>query len=332
MKASTLAASIEASHALRRTLLIEGPPGCGKTQVVEQVARKMDIGFIALHAPLLQPEDYGMPVVSERRDAIDFVVPSKFPLEGSNTPDEGVLLFDEMSQAGVSEQKIMANMIQARELHGKRLKPGWTIMATGNRQQDRAGANKVLSHLANRLTRVEFEPDLEDWIKWALTHGVRPEICAFLRFKPGLLSVFDPNANSSPTPRSWAEGVSPIIGNVPQQAELELFSGAVGQGAATEFMAFLKHARELPNMDLVFADPDGHPLPKETSAIFAFVGAMVHRATPDNFDVVMRIANRLPDEYGVLVVRDAYAKDPDIMSTKAFIDWATTKGRKVTMG
>lgn len=44
-----------------------------------------------------------------------------------------------------------------------------------------------------------------DWCKWAVKAGIRPEIIAFLRFKPALLH--DPEATSDvnawPTPRSW---------------------------------------------------------------------------------------------------------------------------------
>ncbi len=58
------------------------------------------------------------------------------------------------------------------------------MISTGNRQSDRAGANRVLSHLRNRETVLEFETHLDDSTSWMIEHDVRPEVIAFIRFRP----------------------------------------------------------------------------------------------------------------------------------------------------
>ena len=47
---------------------------------------------------------------------------------------------------------------------------------------------------------------------------IRPEVIAFLRFRPELLSAFDRDANAFPSPRSW-EFVSRILDSLDAQVE-----------------------------------------------------------------------------------------------------------------
>lgn len=331
MRPTILSATLQSLVKVGRPAHIEGPPGLGKTQIVSQVAKEMGIGFIQLHAPLMQPEDYGMPVVNANRDGVTFVVPDKFPMEGSDHPDAGILLIDELPQADNAGQKILANLIQERELHGRKLKDGWSIVSTGNRASDRAGANRILSHLRNRVTSLDFEPHLDDWCDWALSHGVDQGVISFIRFKPALLSDFDAQRDINPTPRAWTEGVSPVIGNVPSEAEFECFKGAVGEGAAAEFTAFLKILRKLPNPDVILMTPDTSDVPSDPSTLYAVSGAIAARATDVNFERVMTYAKRMPPEFMVLVVRDAVKRDKNIQNTKAFIDWAVKEGANVLM-
>ena len=332
MRPTTLAATLTSLVQLRRPAMIEGSPGLGKTQICLQVAKEMGIGFLQIHAPLMQPEDYGMPVVNAERDGIKFVVPTeKFPMVGSEHPDVGILLIDEMSQADNAGQKILANLIQERELHGHKLKEGWSIIATGNKMTDRAGANRILSHLRNRMTTLTFEPNLDDWCNWAMDHEIDNTVISFLRFKSALMNDFDPQRDVNPTPRAWAEGVSPIIGNVPPEAEFETIQGAVGEGAAAEFVGFLKIARKLPNPDVILMNPDKAEVPTDPSTLYALSGAIAHRASADNFERVIAYSKRMPPEFMVLVVRDACRRDVEIANTRAFQDWAVKEGSKVLM-
>ena len=135
-------------------------------------------------------------------------------------PDEGILCFDDRNQAPADIQKVLANILQARTLHGVPLKKGWHCISTGNRQSDRAGANRILSHLRNRETVIELETHLDDWTSWAIENDVKPELISFIRFRPNLLHDFDPQRDINPTPRSWVEGVSDVIGIVPADASM----------------------------------------------------------------------------------------------------------------
>lgn len=326
MRIGLLKQTLSALIDVNRPCLVEGSPGLGKTQLFGQLCEDKGIGFLHKHAPTMQPEDLGLPSTNADKSAINFLVDEKFPIVGRPGPERGVILIDELPQGDMSIQKTCANMFQEREIHGHKLKPGWVCMATGNKQSDRAGANRILSHLGNRVTRLTVDANLDDWCDWALHNNVRPEVVGFLRFKPNMLMDFDPNRESNPTPRAWVEGVSAVIDKVPPEAELDAFAGAVSEGAAAEFVGFLRLARELPNPDLVLAQADTYPIPDAANVRYALAGSIAYRATPENFDKVVAFARRLPPEFMILLMRDAVRLKSAVVSTKAFIDWTTKEG------
>lgn len=315
---------------IKRPVIVESSPGIGKTQIAAQSAKELGIEFKAIHAPLLQPEDYGFPVITSDKTSVDFVVSkTKFPIEGAPCGDSGIFLIDELSQADNSAQKILANLIQEREIHGLKLKPNWLVIATGNRLTDRAGANRLLSHLKNRLTAIELEASIDDWSQWAFENGVKPEVIAFLRFRPELLNAFDAQNDVNATPRAWVEGVSAGLGAIDSNLELEVFKGDVGEGAAAEFCAFLKVYRKLPSPDAIMLNPTKAEIPKEPATLYALCGALAHKTSVDNFGRVMAYVGRMSPEFTVLYVRDAIRRKPEIQTTKEFIEWASGPGAKL---
>ncbi len=332
MKPSELKALIVSRFkaGIKRPLHVESSPGLGKTQIAAQAAAELSAGFKPIHAPTMQPEDYGFPVISADRSDVDFIASKKkFPLHGSDCPETGILLIDELSQADNAAQKVLANLLQEREIHGLKLKAGWSIVTTGNRTVDRAGANRILSHLGNRITRVELEASLDDWTQWALTNAVKTEVIAFIRFRPELLSAFDPQQECNPTPRAWCEGVSAALGVVDPALEFPVFKGDVGEGAAAEFCGFLKIFRDLPNPDVIILNPIGANVPTNPATLYALCGALSAKASPDNFGRIMQYIARMPKEFSVLFVRDTIRRSPAIQTSKDFIAWAAGDGAKI---
>lgn len=323
MRAELVLQTIKDLFPTKRPVSLIGPPGGGKTSLVRRGSEELSIGYIEKHMPTMLVEDFGVPDVATDNDNFGYKIPDWYPAEGrTDIPDEGILCFDDRNQAGNDLQKVLANIQQARTLHGVPLKKGWMVISTGNRQEDRAGANRVLSHLANRETVIELETHLDDSTKWMIENDVQPEVVSFLRFRPNLLHDFDPQRDQNPTPRSWVEGVSAILGIVSPEAEYECFKGAVGEGAAAEFVGFVKIYRKLPNPDNIIMNPKTADVPDDPATLYALSGAIAERATENNFERVCTYAERMPPEFSVLSISYAARKKPELASTQAFTNWA----------
>jgi hypothetical protein len=324
MRAKTLKQTLKDLFKIKRTVAIEGSPGGGKTTICREVADEMGVGFIEVHMPTMLVEDFGIPM-PQPDGTIKHTLPHWYPAVGSDHPETGILCFDDMNQANADLQKVVANMCQAGTLHGVPKKEGWQVVSTGNKVSDRAGANRILSHLRNRHTVYDLETHVDDWLAWAIDHDVKPEVISFIKFRTDLLHDFDPQRESNPTPRSWVEGVSNTIGLVSPEAEYETFKGAVGEGASAEFVGFVKIFRNLPDMEQVIKKPLEAIVPNDPATLYAMAGSLATYSTVDNFKNVLTYLDRIPPEFSVLSVSYAVKKNTDLMNTPEFTKWAVDK-------
>ncbi len=321
MRATLLKETIKSLFPIQRTICIEGSPGGGKTTIVQQAAEELGVPCIERHMPTMLVEDFGILFPETGSDMLHYKLPDWFPVKGK-APERGILLFDDRNQAGPDLQKVLANICQARTLHGMPMPDGWQVISTGNRQSDRAGANRVLSHLRNRETAYELETHLDDWTSWAINNNVKSEVVSFIRFRPNLLHDFDPQRDQNATPRAWVEGVSNVLGTVSPEAEYESFKGAVGEGAAAEFVGFMRIFRKLPNPDAILLNPTTSDVPHDPATLYALSGALAQRATESNFERVCTYSERMPPEFSVLTVSYAARRNPDLANTQAFTKWS----------
>lgn len=327
MKATLLATTLKSLFKVGRTVVIEGPPGVGKTTIARQVANELEVDYVEVHLPTALVEDFGIPYPNAVTEQFKYFMPDWYPYQGKpGTENGGILCFDDRNQASADLQKVLANICQARNLHGVPLAAGYMVVSTGNRQSDRAGANRILSHLRNRETILELDVITDDWTSWALQHGVNAEVVSFIQFRPNLLIKFDPAQESNPTPRSWVEGVSDVIGMVPAEAEHECFSGAVGKGAASEFVGYLRVWRNLPDINQILANPEKAVIPSDPAVLYATAGAVADKAKKDNMDKIIAYCSRLPKEFSVLTVNMAVRRDVELCNTPAFGRWSLQHG------
>jgi ATPase family associated with various cellular activities (AAA) len=316
MKASAVANALRTLIAARQPAFIWGAPGIGKSSVVAQLATSLNVALQDIRALLLDPVDLrGLPYVEDGRSR--WAVPEFLPSNGS-----GILFLDELNAAPAMVQAAFYQLVLDRRLGEYSLPDGWMIIAAGNRDSDRAQTTRMPTPLRNRFVHLDFEVDAQEWSAWAISAGIRPEVIAFIRFRPQLLSAFDRDANAFASPRSW-EFVSRILDGSPDSAvEHEMFAGAVGSGAATEFSGFLKMFRELPNIDAILLNPRGEPVPESPAAQYAVASALAHRASDTNFDRICHYLDRMPTEFRVLSVRDATLRDQKIKYTAGYTKWA----------
>lgn len=340
MKASQIHTSLELLVALKQPVFLWGPPGVGKSEIVKQTAEKQRLDLIDIRAILLDPVDLrGLPRISA--DGLsEWCTPSFFPQSG-----KGILFLDELNAAPPLVQASCYQLVLDRRLGEYSLPDGWSIIAAGNRERDRAVTHRMPSALANRFVHINFSVDCDEWLKWAVKREISPVIISFLRFRPALLHDFDPEKDSKafPSPRTW-EFASNLLKSIKNNKCLdsidrtstrtftksngniktlhELLVGTIGKGAATELAGFMKIWHELPEVVEILRQPAQINLPTDPAVLFAVCEMVGRAANQKTADKIMIFANRLPDEFSVLLVREAIRHCNDIAQTDSFATWA----------
>jgi hypothetical protein len=327
MKPTQVKEAIRHAVQAKRPVFIWGASGIGKSDIVSQLAhefygKKYPNGnyFIDLRLLLLDPVDLrGLPHLNGDNKA-HWCQPDFLPSEG-----EGILFLDELNSAPPLVQASAYQLILNRKIGEYTLPQGWDIIAAGNRETDKAITHRMPSPLANRFIHLNFEVDNDDWIAWALTNNVRTDIISFIRHRPELLHSFDPQKNEKafPTPRSWMF-VSQLLDTNPSGAvKLSLIQGTVGEGAGAELRGYLDLIGKMPNVDEIIMFPDKVGVPKEPAILYALSTAIARKTTEHTIDNVCVYLKKMPPEFQVLTVRDAYQMNNDIVNTRAFIQWTS---------
>lgn len=313
-------------------VMLWGSPGIGKSDLMLQTSDAM--GGLLVDIRLSQYDSVDMRgIPSVDSGFTTWNPPNTLPFVGSafDTPenkDRLILLFlDEILQALPAVQSTAFQLVLDRRVGEHILMPNTRVVAASNRQQDRAGANRMLTPLANRFVHLEMVPSLPSWQDWAWEHGIQPEVIGFLGFRPDLLSGFDPASASPvfPSPRTW-EYVDRALKQDNDMTNLSpeviaMVHGAVGQGPASELLSFIDTWRSMPDPDEAIADPLGTrlPDPKKPAAMFAMTAALAYRANKTSFKNIMAYARRLPPDYTVMCAKASFKKDPRIGATAEWV-------------
>ncbi len=309
MRPTELASAIAALIPTRQPIFLWGPPGVGKSSLVRQACKSLDLLLVDIRAVLLDPVDLrGLPSI---RDGKAIWCPPGFLPENG----KGVLFFDELAQAPPLVQASLLQLTLDRQLGEYRLPDEWTVIAASNRMEDRAGTHRLITPLLNRFLHLDLEVSHADWMKWAAAAGIREEVRAFLHFRPHLLFAFDPTAGARafPTPRSW-QFVSDVLPATPPELMHPIVAGCVGDGASAEFQGFLSIYRDLPDPDEVLATAETHRIPSSPDILWALVGALTERCRGADATLlgqfityIRRVSSSRQRDFAVKAFRDAAA-------------------------
>ena len=150
MKPSRVAEVLTRLLGGRWPVFVWGPPGAGKSSIVQHVAQAERMRVIDIRAPLLDPTDLrGIPTVSD--GSARWCPPSFLPSE----PEPGILFFDELNAAPAMVQASLYQLTLDRRVGEYVLPEGWRIVAAGNRAEDRAVVFRMPSTLARSPGRVD---------------------------------------------------------------------------------------------------------------------------------------------------------------------------------
>jgi hypothetical protein len=313
-------------------VMLWGPPGVGKSQIIAQVAARHDVPMIDIRLSQMEPSDLrGIPFRIE--DRVEWAIPAMLP-DAKRHGAQGILFLDEITSAPPSVSAAAYQLILDRRLGAYEVPAGWAIFAAGNRQGDRGVTYTMPAPLANRFSHFEVEANLDDWVAWAYANHIDERLIGFLRFRPELLFDFNPAHNpvAFPSPRSWefAHRALQKFGDRPELL-LPTLQACVGPAAGLELNAFIENLDRMPDLDAILRGEEV-AVPREIDLQYAVASALVGRAIrakggADAREIHGRIldyASRFPlKEMGIMLVSDMHrAIGQNLFAVPQFSKWA----------
>lgn len=267
-----------APNGYKIVILFEGEPGGGKTNCAMDLAKRIQEAkkipqerIVVFNASLREPCDImGVPFKSANGQFAQWCPPEEF-YNIRKGVGPSILILEELTDAPMSMQNPLCRIVLDRVAGSLELSEELYIIATGNRVEDRSGANRMSTKLGNRLRCITFEASIDDWVEWAYSKNLDDVLIKFLSFKPALLSDFDPKRKTNPTPRAWEK-----VAYTPQftckdadYIYMQHIAGDVGEGAAAEYVAFRKLYHSLPDFTQLLKDPEKYEVPSKLDVLYA---------------------------------------------------------------
>jgi len=308
-QAATLIRNVGSSN----TLLLRGQPGIGKSSILQTLERELpDYQVCYIDVANLDLGDLGMPVIDKESMTTSYAPNVRFGV-GRGQTRPVVLMLDELGKASRPVLNMLLPVILEHRIGDVQLPTGSIVFGTTNLDTDGVGDN-IPAHAFNRMTVVTVaNPTADEWIDWASTHHIAPEIMAFAKQYPQVFDsyadlakgdknpyVFNPmtgNIRAFCSPRSLAKASNLIKQrNVLGAALLPALAGTVGEAAARDMEALVNLADQLPLFETIVNQPSKAKIPEGAGALFILAFMLAGRVDADTMDAVMEYADRVAAE------------------------------------
>jgi len=264
----------------KRPVFLWGPPGIGKSELIESITKDLGGHVIDLRLGQMDPTDIrGIPYYNKENNLMDWAPPIDLPSEElAKQYPLVVLFFDEMNSAAPSVQAAAYQLVLNRRIGKYVLPDNVVIVAAGNREGDKGVTYRMPAPLANRFIHLELRCDFEAWQRWAVKHGIHKDVVGYVSFSKQDLFDFDPKSSSRAfaTPRSWTFVSQLLDDKLPSGVETDLVAGTIGDGTAVKFMAHRKVAGSMPNPTDILEGKVKELQTKEISAMYSLTVSMCY--------------------------------------------------------
>ena len=179
----------------QRPILLMGPPGIGKTQVMEQVARECGVALVAytithhtrqsaVGLPFIRQRHYGGKDVSVTEYTMSEIIASVYAKMEATGLAEGILFIDEINCVSETLAPTMLQFLQCKTFGNQAVPQGWVIVAAGNPPEYNKSVRDFDIVTLDRVRRMDIEPDLSVWKDYARGAHIHSAILSYLELHP----------------------------------------------------------------------------------------------------------------------------------------------------
>ena len=178
----------------QRPVFLMGPPGIGKTAIMEQVAAEMGVGLLsysmthhtrqsALGLPFIEHKNYKGLECDISEYTMSEIIASVYELMEETGIEEGILFLDEINCVSETLAPIMLQFLQYKVFGRHKVPKGWIVVTAGNPPEYNNSVREFDIVTWDRLKRIDVEPNFDVWKEYAYYTGVHPSVITYLEIK-----------------------------------------------------------------------------------------------------------------------------------------------------
>ena len=329
---STVKKAVELCMRARVVPFIVGSPGCGKSQIVKEIADEYGLKMIDCRLSTMEPTDLqGLPWIQDGK--AQFNPYEFFPLEDTPIPKgyQGWCLFlDEFNSASRATQAAAYRVVLDREVGQHKLHSHCFVIAAGNKLTDNAIVNRLSTAMISRVVHLPMIADFDDWLlNFAIPHKIDERIIAYLSMYPDKLMQFDPEREDEVfcSPRTWEFASKLIRANEGKLSKglIPVLSGCITFEEATSFVQFSEVYKDLITIDMLQKNPDMEP-PQDHATLWATVIHLINATTKDNFKDLVVFLRKIPSTFQIVYLRSLKSLHRDLLDEPEFVKFVEEIG------
>jgi hypothetical protein len=324
------------------TIIGQGEPGIGKSaslKVLQQSYPEYEIAYI--DCTLLDLGDFALPFTTEESSmrVTRFAPNARFKMHLGKPV---IVMLDEIGKAMKAVKNVLLTLMLEHRIGDNHLPAGSIVFGTTNLLTDGVG-DMLEAHARNRVALVTVrKPDADEWIDWAISNDVAPEVIAWVKqFPHALASYTDASQKDNPyifnptragmgavvTPRSLekASHIAKRRGELGDALTISLLTGTIGESASRDMQAFFTVVDKLPTWDAILNSPTTAKLPDDTVARCILVFSAITRVEKETLAKWMQYLQRMDKEWQALFctsVMKSPSKQAFCVMNKEFKEWA----------
>ena len=175
----------------QRPVLLMGPPGIGKTQIMEQIASEEQVGLVsytithhtrqsAMGLPFIEKRTYGGVEYTVTEYTMSEIIGAVHALMENTGIREGILFLDEINCVSETLAPMMLQFLQNKTFGNQRLPEGWLIVAAGNPPEYNKSVRDFDVVTLDRVKRIDVTEDFAVWKEYALRKGLHGAVVSYL--------------------------------------------------------------------------------------------------------------------------------------------------------